>query len=538
MKRRDFLKNIALTAGTISPLAKVTGGLGLLSTSTFANTSFGDYKAIVLISLDGGNDAMNMFPPTNTTYSDYQQTRGDLAVSLTNLYEDSHYQVDDDNHFTGAEGANQPYYKVEPGKESLESNAILMYTKGSYHTTTTENNITTQTGLGINALMPEFASLYQKGVLSIVSNVGTLVEPTTKAQIEDGSAQLPVFLFAHNHQKLAVASTQAETLAKTGWAGRLADHWNLNGAVGLNISYAGPERTLIGESTSALAMSTTSPAAYKSINSGEKFEELLNNFDIHTTNTNHLNRVYNIRNRTTAQLSSILTQYWASAPNFSTSTKKNSYGKELFTSYKDGHKEKLGMRSHHGLIKSFFEQLEATAKMIQISKEGLEHKRQIFYVRGTGYDSHSDQVERHSRNLRTVSLAISDFYKALESMGLEEDVLVISTSEFGRTLKSNGDGTDHGWGGHSFMLSGNPQFSGGKVFGHVMTDLSLNGVNAYTSRARIIPTTAIEQMLAPALKWFGVPEATMAHVLPNLQNFKTDESNIESAFLQGVFNEG
>jgi hypothetical protein len=70
-----------------------------------------------------------------------------------------------------------------------------------------------------------------------------------------------------------------------------------------------------------------------------------------------------------------------------------------------------------------------------------------------------------------------------------------------------------------------------------MTDLKLDGENAYTNRARIIPTTAIEQMMAPALKWFGVDDAAMDYVLPNLKNFRTDEGNPESAFLQGVFGE-
>ncbi len=536
MNRRDFIKNMALTAGSISPLMRLSGGLGLLSTTSFAST-FSDYKAIVLVSLDGGNDAMNMFPPTESVaHAQYAQIRTNLATSLTDLYSDSNYNTDDSTgHFTASVGNAQPYYEVDASNPTAESNDILMYTKGSYHTTTTANNTETPTGLGINALMPELASLYQKGVLSLVSNVGTLVEPTTKAQIDNGTANLPVFLFAHNHQRLAVATTQADILGKTGWAGRLADSWQVNGAVGLNISYAGPERTLIGESTSALAMGTSRPSSYSSVTGGDTIENLLIRFNDNTNNSNHFNRFYNLKNKTTAQLSTLLSTAWASAPDFSTFSTKNSYGENLFTAYDDNHKEKLGMLTHHGLIKRFFEQLEATAKMIKLSKETLSHNRQIFYVRGTGYDSHSDQVHQHSRNLRTVSLGISDLYKALEEMGIAENVLIVTTSEFGRTLKNNGDGTDHGWGGHSFMLTGDGSFNGGQVFGEVMTDLALDGVNAHTDRARIIPTTSIEQMLAPALKWFGVDDALMATVLPNLVNFRTDAGDTESAFLQGVF---
>jgi uncharacterized protein (DUF1501 family) len=174
--------------------------------------------------------------------------------------------------------------------------------------------------------------------------------------------------------------------------------------------------------------------------------------------------------------------------------------------------------------------------MIKLGQDqnDLAYKRQVFYVRQGGYDSHSGQIEDHGFNLRALSLSLADFYKALEEMGLSDKVLVLSTSDFGRTLKSNGDGTDHGWGGHSFMLCGDSTFNGGKTFGTVMSDLSLTGVNAYTNKARMIPTTSIEQMLAPALNWFGVDETAMQTILPNLQNFKTDET-LQSAYLQSVF---
>jgi len=118
---------------------------------------------------------------------------------------------------------------------------------------------------------------------------------------------------------------------------------------------------------------------------------------------------------------------------------------------------------------------------------------------------------------------------------MDQEVLTVSFSEFGRTLLNSGDGADHGWGGHSFMMSGDPTFNGGNVFGTVMEDLTLDGVNTYTAKGRMIPTTSIEQMVAPALKWFGVDNTLMETILPNLTNFKTDPNDYESAFLQGVF---
>jgi uncharacterized protein (DUF1501 family) len=102
-------------------------------------------------------------------------------------------------------------------------------------------------------------------------------------------------------------------------------------------------------------------------------------------------------------------------------------------------------------------------------------------------------------------------------------------------MQSNGDGTDHGWAGHSFILCGDPTFQGGQIFGTVLDDVALDSVQAYTRKARFIPTTSIEQMLAPALDWFGVDESLMATVLPNLSNFKTDDSDYKSSFLNNVF---
>lgn len=382
--------------------------------------------------------------------------------------------------------------------------------------------------------MPEMADLYQKGKLSIISNVGTLVRPTTKAQIEDGTAQLPVFLFAHNHQQRAIQTAQADVLGQTGWAGRVADAWSpLNAPVGLGISYGGVNRMLIGENTSPLAMGTGTPTSYNMGNSeGERFEEVLVRFADNTTNSNFFESHYGNINKTASQLSTLLTTAWSSAPDFSTFSAKNSYGQALFTVPDNS---TLGFNTHDTLRESIFNQLEATAKMIKLGQSHLSYNRQIFYVQLGGFDSHSGQIEDHTVNLRSVSLALSDFYKALEEMGLDDKVLALSTSDFGRTLQSNGDGTDHGWGGHSFMLCGDSSFNGGQTFGTIMTDLSLTGANAHTNKARMIPTTSIEQMLAPALKWFGVDDALMETILPNLSNFRTDVNSAESAFLQGVF---
>jgi uncharacterized protein (DUF1501 family) len=544
MNRRDFIKAImAATATSTLPL------LSFSKNASAASPEFTDYKAIVILSLDGGNDAMNMFIPTESTAHDtYKANRSNLTIEKTNLFKDSFYNIDANRHFVASPppvqpdpinepnaepipNLEQPYHATAPSTpvdDEPKTDQEAKYRKGCYHAGTE--------GLGINSMMPEMASLYKAGKLSLISNVGTLVKPTTKAEIDEKKAELPVFLFAHNHQSRAVETTQADTLGITGWAGRIADAWEIiNPPVGLNISFSKVNRMLIGATTWPVTMNTGIPRSYvNGAFTGEKIEDLLTRFADNTTHSNPFVNYYNKINKLTATLSTTLSTAWEKAPDFSSFSAKNAYGEDLFTIPET--LTTLGLDENVSLVSSIFGQLESAAKMIRVSERDLKYNRQIFYVKASRYDSHSNQSEQHSVNLRSLSLALSDFYKALEEMGLDEQVLVVSTSEFGRTLLSNGDGTDHGWAGHSFMLTGDTSFNGGQTFGTVMTDLSLNGENSYTSRGRVIPTTSIEQMLAPALRWFGVEDGLMTTVLPNLNNFKTDsDANLETAFLQNVF---
>jgi uncharacterized protein (DUF1501 family) len=399
-----------------------------------------------------------------------------------------------------------------------------MYRKGSYHT---------GDGLGINGMMPEFAELYRRGKLSIVSNVGTLVKPTTKAEIEAGNAELPLFLFAHNHQQREIQTAIANRLDNTGWAGKLADAWNVNGSVGLNISYSGVNRMVIGKTTTPLSMKTGSPTAYRTpgAQNGEEIDTFLKTTANSTISSNIFESFYAKKSKVASELSTLLTTAWASGPDIA-GQGTNSYGSALFSSPS---LSDIGFSDGHGLKDKIFQKLESVAKMIKIGKDNLGYNRQIFYVSLGGFDSHSGQAEDHATNLRSVSMVVNDFNTALESMGLEENVLTINTSDFGRSMQSNGDGTDHGWAGHSFMLCGDPDFQGGKIFGTVLDDVSLSSVHAHTKKGRFIPTTSIEQMLAPTLDWFGVDESLMATIFPNLSNFKTDASDYKSSFLSGVF---
>ena len=540
MNRRNFIKNMAATVGSASPLLKFSGSLALLSSTSMASAIPTDgFKAIVVLNLNGGSDSMNTFMPTaEDTHAQYKEIRTNLAIEREDLSKSIYYKADDKGHYVvepgDANGDKQPYWPDDGHSLGTESNQGGQYRLGSYHTKNSEGN---PTGLGIHGFMPELAALYDNKKLSIVSGVGVLAEPTFNEDGKIAGARRPGFLFSHSHQSIAVSTLTWDALNRTGWAGRLADSWSnfgenkINGSIGLNLSFSGGGRIFHGKFTSGLNLTS----------SGLKEYALGNDYftKVHETVTedNNFDRVYNKKFSKQAKFIDYINEKWKLVPDFNTFTAKNAYDKNLFDtggkSFK--YRQLLGMRTHHGFSGGIFNSFRDTAKMLKLSRDTFNNNRQVFYIDQGGYDYHSGQMKAQTKHLRTMSMAVSDFYKALEEMGMEEQVLVIQTSDFGRTMASNGDGTDHGWGGHGFMLCGDPKFNGGNVFGRVMEDVSKTGPYAVTSRARILPSTSFEQMYAPALDWFGADEETMAHVLPNLKAYETESGNIKSAFLKDVF---
>ena len=529
MKRRDFIKNIAAAIGA-APVIRYGAGLSVFTASNAMASipSFTDYKALVVIQLTGGNDAMNMLTPTGATHSDYKAVRATIAIENNDLISQLNGKIIGSNYYDASSGNAYDTTATDTDTSAWgvtpEDDLGVMYRQGSYHISDASQ------GLGINAYMPEIADLYQKGVVSMVSNIGTLVEPITKTEIENKTKTLPLFLFAHNHQQRAIQTAKPQVLATTGWAGKVADDWNgINNPVGLNISYSGTNRMLTGSLTSGLAMPTSTPTSFENLNLnndgtvvGQGYEDLAQALKNNTNNNNIFKKYYNNISDKAGSLSTLLSNAWNNSPDFSIFTAKNSYGQTLFTApTADKTFNNSGIYSS-GLKESFFKQLEAAAKMIKIAKDDLNYPRQIFYISLGGFDSHSGQIADQSELLRALSLAMSDFYKATEEMGVKENILTLTTTEFGRTLKANSDGCDHGWASHSMIMCGDSKFNGGKIFGDVLDDLSLSGTAMYpenTERGRLIPTTAFDQIYAPALKWMGATNDTINTALPNNTNF-------------------
>ena len=144
-------------------------------------------------------------------------------------------------------------------------------------------------------------------------------------------------------------------------------------------------------------------------------------------------------------------------------------------------------------------------------------KRQVFFVSQRGYDTHGDQSVSHQRLLTDLAPALSAFQEAVGALGLARNVTPFTLSEFGRTFKpASNAGTDHGWGNYAFVVGG--AVKGGDFYGTVPT-LTLNGPDDFGKEGHWIPTTSLEQYGATLCRWFGIAEADLPYVFPNIGAF-------------------
>ena len=118
--------------------------------------------------------------------------------------------------------------------------------------------------------------------------------------------------------------------------------------------------------------------------------------------------------------------------------------------------------------------------------------------------------------LKVLSDGLHAFQLALESLSIQDEVITFTASDFGRTLRSNGGGTGHAWGGNQIVMGG--PVKGGHIFGSYPS-LALNSVDDIGRGGRILPSTPVDGFIAETLKWFGVSKQNLCYVLPNFENF-------------------
>ena len=448
LNRRNFMKLVlgSSVLGTTAQFAAIQNALA-------ADPNFSDYKALVCVFMKGGNDSFNMFIPSGDTankgYTDYASIRGNLAIDNTdlNLSTVTSTNKDLNNGILGT-GADNPY-NSDPADLSVES----AYTRGMF------NLSGKGIDLGVNGVMPELAQLITDNKASIIANAGTLVRPVNRTEILADTAELPVFLFAHNHQQRILQTGQADNLSDIGWAGKIADNWtgiNNNSPLGLNISYSSNDRMLIGNQTTPLVLKPGTPPRYSEIIAGNSnshddrralFKALMGiensspsgnvTFDTNNTFTtsDDFKRLY--ASSMNKSLTTFDTLYTTWNANEVTYTSTGSYGESLFSNVP---KADLGFNTD--IKGSLISQLDAVAKMINLGAsgafEGTAFNRQIFFVSLGSFDTHSAQTSTHPLLLRELSLGLWKFQKAMEDLGHSKKVTTFTMSDFGRSMSNNG----------------------------------------------------------------------------------------------------
>lgn len=437
LNRRTFIKYASLAAAGNAAAIRPFGALNALAQGTSS------YKALVCVFLFGGNDANNSLIPFDTAgYANYSTIRGPLAI---------------------------------PQSQLLQLSAMPNF--------------------ALNPNLPDIQTLFDNGNAAFVANVGTLVEPTTKAQFKAGMG-LPTNLFSHPDQQLEWQNAAQSGATSSGWAGRIADtlntSYNSGATVPMITSVAGDTLFCNGAASTPVSVSPGNVGgAQCSEGTTECGAQLataqaLLSFDSGLTLVQADN--------------SITTNAYSYAKTLSAAVQSVSPLKTVFPT------GGLGA------------QLQQIAQIIQV-RAALGVSRQIFFCGIGNFDTHSDQLTLQNVLLAGISPALAAFYNATVELGVQSSVTTFTMSDFSRTFQPNSNtGSDHAWGSHHIVLGG--AVKGGTMYGTWPT-LALNGPDDSGTNGRWVPTTGSVQYAATLASWFGVSAAQMPTIFPNIASFAT-----------------
>ena len=340
----------------------------------------------------------------------------------------------------------------------------------------------------LGALMP----IWDAGKLAVMANVGPLIVPTTKIQYNNLSVPLPPKLFSHNDQQSVWQASSPEG-ARAGWGGRIGDlmaSQNANTIFTCN-SISGSAVFVAGQTTVAYQLSTAGSTAISGI-TGSLFGSA--------------SASASLRSLITSGGANIFTQDLAD-------TARRSIDANVSLSAALANAPDLAPPADVA-TNSLAAQLSVVARMIA-ARNTLGAKRQVFFVSLGGWDTHNNQLTTQPNLHALVASALSYFYGATVSLGISDRVTTFTGSDFGRTLTSNGDGCDHGWGSHHFVMGG--AVKGQQHYG-TFPVMGVNN-NDEVGSGRLLPTTSVDQYAATLARWFGVSDTDMRLVLPNIGNF-------------------
>ncbi|SFO56808.1 Uncharacterized conserved protein, DUF1501 family [Variovorax sp. OK605] len=457
--RRAFLRRAGhlAIAGTAMPFAL---NLAAIGDAAALGAPSGDYKALVCVFLFGGNDYANTLVNFDTaSYAKYSTIRGAIA---------------------------------------LPSDAALALTELRPTAALPDGR-----KYALNPKMTKLAALFDGGKMAVQLNVGPLVKPLTRAQYNGGNRKdfpVPPKLFSHNDQQSVWQSSSPEG-STIGWGGNLGDtvlSGQATGSLFTCISVSGNAVFLSGDTAQqyqvgtggAVRINSVSAAAgnvYGSSAVKAAMQQLAQQERGHT-----LEKEYN---KVTARATSAEgTVTAAIQPD------------DLNANFPAGN--------------NLADQLKMVARLIR-GHDALGVKRQVFFVSMGGFDLHDDLDTKQGGLMERVSDAMAAFQEQMRLLNLDDKVTSFTASDFGRTLSSNGNGSDHGWGSHHFVVGGAVK---GKALYGTAPPVSVGNTAAdddqwHVGQGRLLPTTSVDQYAATLARWFGVPDAELDGILPNLKNF-------------------
>jgi uncharacterized protein (DUF1501 family) len=440
INRRSLIRYASLAAGGHLAGLRPFGALNAFAQA--APTQ--NYKALVCIFLFGGNDANNTLVPFDSVgYSNYAGLRGPLALPQSQLLQ----------------LASLPDYGLHPN-------------------------------------LPEVRQLIDSGAGALVANVGTLIQPTTRATVA-AQMNLPANLFSHSDQQLQWQNAAQSAVTSTGWAGRMSDllgsSFNSSASIPMITTVDGDTLFCDGQSTTPMAVT---PGSLAGVSCGEGTAECAVRQSIAQSFLGFesglsLVQAANNTTQNAYQYASVLTQAVSGIAPLATVFPSNN---------------------------PFAAQLQQIAQLMQV-RTSFGVNRQIFFAGVGNFDTHANQFAQQSLLLSQFSSAISAFYQATQELGIASQVTSFTMSDFSRALQPNSNsGSDHGWGSHHLVVGG--AVKGAKLYGTFPT-LALGGPDDSGLNGRWIPSTGSVQYAATLASWFGVSAAQLSTIFPNLGGFSS-----------------
>ncbi|TNJ35092.1 DUF1501 domain-containing protein [Arenimonas terrae] len=452
-RRRFLARSVQIALGSAAAFATM-GRLQMVQAATGGLGGDDDYRALVCVYLFGGNDSFNMVVPrTASAYSNYQAARPNLSIPQANLLP-----------ITPLSGAGGVEWGLHPA-------------------------------------MPEMRSLFESGHAALLANVGPLAAPTSKLDYEARRVPLPPQLFSHVDQQAYSMSMGSETAARAGWGARIADRLAasgqyLGGALPTNISISGSNMWQAGAADGVYAMNSTGPIRINDTLRDSTWSRVVPRRDAFYKLLDAAKRESSIFTREHARISERAIAFSELAHTALSNTPP------LTTPFPPAGENRLA------------DSLLTVARTIAARRQ-LGQKRQVFFIGVGGWDMHDNMLSDHTELLGLISRSLALFHSATVELGVSQQVTTFTMTDFGRTLNNNGDGTDHGWGGHSWLIGGD--VVGRKIYGQ-MPELRL-GAALDVGRGRIIPTTSIDQLGSTLARWFGLRYGDAVDIFPNLRNF-------------------